>query len=93
MSAFYEKVEVVGAVTVVKGRGIEGVKEQVLSLSKGGFVAILYDVNLKEYAESLAVALAREKHQVLSTCLVSEIPDHQGHHGQKHQRVLLCVRV
>lgn len=76
MSAFYEKVEVVGAVTVVKGRGIEGVKEQVLSLSKGGFVAILYDVNLKEYAESLAVALAREKHQVLSTCLVSEIPDH-----------------
>jgi hypothetical protein len=75
MSAMYEKVENICGVPVFSGRGVDGVKEAVLSLSKGGFIAILYDPVLKEYGEDLAVGFAREKHQVLSTCLVSEIPD------------------
>lgn len=75
MSSVYEKVENIGGVPVFSGRGNDGVKDGVLGLSKGGFVAILYDVALKDYGEDLARKFAHEKRQVLSTCLASEIPE------------------
>ena len=75
MGTFERKENILGTEIFV-GRGVEGLKSTLSSLIEGGFVAVLYDNNLRSYAEDLSRAFSDKKHPVLSTCLVSEIPDH-----------------
>ncbi len=66
----------ISGANVYVGRGIFGIKDQMHSSFKGGFVSVLYDVALKDYGEELARAVADGNHRTLSTCLVSEIPEY-----------------
>ena len=52
------------------------VKEMISQYIDGGLVAILYDVKLKEYADSLARCFKGGNHLVLTTCIIDEIPTH-----------------
>ena len=50
----FERKENISGTEIFVGRGVEGLKNTLSSLMEGGFVAVLYDNNLRSYANSSA---------------------------------------
>ncbi len=72
----YVKKGDISNVEILVGEGVVSLKDSIYSFFKGGFISVLYDVNLKDYGEELAREICDSEHRTLSTCLVSEIPDY-----------------
>ena len=68
--------ENIGKTEVYITQDADQVKEKIADYVEGGLVAILYDMKLKEYADSLARCFRGGNHMVFSTCIQGEIPAH-----------------
>ena len=71
-----ERKDNIGGTEIYVCDGVAPVKEWVTQHIEGGLIAILYDVKLKDYADSLSSSFRGGNHTTVATCLAEEIPVH-----------------
>ena len=71
-----ERKDNIGDTEIYVCDGVAPVKEWVIQHIEGGLIAILYDVKLKDYADSLSSSFRGGNHTTIATCLAEEIPVH-----------------